>query len=124
MDILLFLFDKMVQTNLAFWPGSLITAKWVLVPLWTEVETPNSAAQFINAIQEAVAQRNEAAQGRVWNTINIFMALSGLLSRMAEGDGMRPSAVMSTARAKEWRLHITLKTTRLLETSSPLVSYV
>lgn len=75
----------------------------VLAPLWTEVKTANGATQFINAIQEAVAQRNEAEQGRVWNTITIFMALSGLLSRMAGGDGTHPSAMKSTAWAGEWR---------------------
>lgn len=82
-----FITDKMVETNLLL---------FLLVPLWTERKNANGATQFINAIRSAVAQRHEAKQGRVWKTINIFMALSGLLSTMAEGDGMHPGAMKSS----------------------------
>lgn len=75
----------------------LTNASGVLVRLWTEVKTANRATQFINAIHDAVAQRNEAEQGRVWNTITVFMAVSGLLSRIAGGDGIHSSVMKSRA---------------------------
>lgn len=59
-----------------------------------------------------VIQRIEAEPGRVWNAINILMALSGLLSRTAEGDGMQPSAMKSSTWVEDWGVHISLLTTR------------
>lgn len=76
---------------------SFTNAGRVLAPLWTEVKTANRATQFINAIHEAVAQRNEVEQGWVWNTVTVFMVQSGLLSRIAGGDGICSSAMKSKA---------------------------
>lgn len=49
------------------------------------METANRAAQFINAIHEAVAQRNEAEQGR---GVKYHNSLHGT-ERFAEQDGRR-----------------------------------
>lgn len=109
--------DKMLQTNLLTWVRSQMTAGRLFL-LWTGVKTANRATQFINAIHEAVAQRNEAEQAGVWNTITVFMALSALLSRLAGGDGIHPSAMKRAAWAEWWRTRFTDPPPLLLQTSS------